>query len=75
MPVPVTRSVGLERLSTVWKTVGLAHLLHEQRNVLEDVSVVETEAAAEHVLALTGEVIGETDARAEVLVVVVRHAC
>src|SRR5262245_453633 len=65
----VTRSDREETLVDGW--VGL--LDHEERNVLVNISVVETVAAANNVLAVTFEVVGKAKARAEVLVVVLRQ--
>ena len=53
-PVPGTHRQVLVRLSTVWKHGWIGHLLHEQRNVLEHVAVVETETAAQYLGALAG---------------------
>ena len=54
------------RLEDGW--VGL--LFHEQRNVLEGVVIVHAESAAEHVIAMTGQIIGEAYARAEAFAVI-----
>src|SRR5205085_1247629 len=51
---------------------GVAHLLHEQRNVLENISVVEAETSTQNVFSAASQVIGKTKARTEVLVVVTR---
>ena len=69
MAVPGTTSVplmGKQRLED--GVVGL--LLHEQRDVLEGVAVIEAEAATDDVVAVAFQVIGKTNARAEVLGVV-----
>ena len=46
---------------------------HEQRNILEDVAVVQTIATTQDMFALTCKVIGEAYARTEVFVVVMRE--
>ena len=71
-PVPGTGSVGAGKAEHRLEDGGVGHLLHEQGNVLEDVAVIKTEATAENVLALTGEIVGETNARAEVQIIVLR---
>src|SRR5260370_42582449 len=48
---------------------------HEQRGILENIAVVQPIAATEDVLALTCKVVGETYARTEVLVIVMRQFC
>src|SRR6185312_15964199 len=48
------------------------HLLHEQRNILEHVAVVQAESTTQNVLACAGQIVSEPDARAEVLIVVMR---
>ena len=68
-PVPGTMSLPL-RAKAVWKMVAVGLLFHEQRNVLEGVVIVHAEAAAEHVVAMTGQIIGKADARAEALAVI-----
>src|SRR6185312_5470166 len=48
------------------------HLLHEEWNVLEDVSVVQAEPAAQHVLAGTRQIISKAESWTEIFVVIVR---
>src|ERR1035437_6273236 len=45
---------------------GVVLLLHEDGDVLEDVTVVEAIAAAEDILALAKQIVGKSDTRAEV---------
>src|SRR5205085_2517082 len=47
-------------------------LLHEQGNVLEGIAVVHSEAGAQDMIALAGQIIRQPDARAEVLAVIAR---
>src|SRR5205814_6120921 len=54
---------------------GVGLLNHEQRYVLEDVAKIQTIPAAQDVFSVTSEVIGKANARAEVMVVVVRKHC
>ena len=46
---------------------------HKQRNILEDVAVVQTVAATQDMFALPCKVIGEAYARTKVFVVVMRE--
>src|SRR5579884_64428 len=48
----------------------VAHLLHEQRNVLEDVAVIQSEASAENMASGAGQIVSEANARAEVAIVI-----
>ena len=48
-------------------------LLHEQRNVLENLPVIQAVAGAHDVLSAAGEVVSDAETRAEVLVLVVRE--
>src|SRR5262249_41763600 len=64
----VAAADGKGRLEDGW----VALLLHEQRDVLEGVVVVHAEAAAQHMIAVAGQIIGEAYARAEALAVVAR---
>src|SRR5882757_2509836 len=52
----------------------VAHLFHEQRNVLEYVPKVEAISPAQYMLTSASQIVSEADPRAEVLVVVVRYA-
>src|SRR5882724_86789 len=52
------------------KDCWVSHLFHEQRNVLEDIAEIQTEAAANNVPAGTGQVIRKADARADVFIIV-----
>src|SRR5581483_9238027 len=79
--LPLTQRLSRSR-NRVTRTVQAKHLLedgfvrhlfHEQRNVLENVSVVQSEATAEDMFAGAVEVISKTNARAEIFIVVVRQ--
>src|SRR5581483_5026480 len=70
--LPLTQRLSRSR-NRVTRTVQAKHLFHEQRNVLENVSVVQSEATAEDMFAGAVEVISKTNARAEIFIVVVRQ--
>ncbi len=72
-PVPGTGSSGALRVNTCLEDGRIGLLFHEQRNVLERVAKVQAVASTNHVLAGAGDVVGKTDARADVLVVVTQN--
>src|SRR5207249_7686455 len=66
-----SRAAGVTLLREQERIGGLQH---EQRDVLERLAVVDAIAGPNHVLAGTGQVVGNTDTRAEILSIVVRKS-
>src|SRR5215831_8855607 len=54
------------------KDGGVTLLLHEQGNVLESITVIHSETAANHMLAVAGHIVSEPYTRAVVVVVIGR---
>ena len=54
---------------------GVRFLRHEERDVLESVAKVDTEATADDILAVASDVVSEANARFPAVVVVVGDAC